>query len=153
MSETFISEEPSLEDYWRGIILLGRNVASYKFALAKTLLELKPGAGQLVKLGELAPIFAKNITEHLKLADKQGTSASSNYLDGCRKFNNGNLTENELNELTIQYGFVNVIDAFHVVGPEVIPESFYIDERKENSVHSLSFRFKIFNQPSLLIGT
>jgi hypothetical protein len=31
---------PWLEDFWRSIILLGRNVASYKFALGKSLLEL-----------------------------------------------------------------------------------------------------------------
>ena len=39
-AEEFLSQEPRLEDYWRGIILFGRNVASYKFALAKTLLDL-----------------------------------------------------------------------------------------------------------------
>ncbi len=61
MSELFISKVPSLEDYWRGIILYGRNVASYKFALAKTLLELNPQAGQLIKLGELAPVFARHV--------------------------------------------------------------------------------------------
>ena len=36
----FIDHNPSLETYWRSIILLGRNVASYKFSLAKTLLEI-----------------------------------------------------------------------------------------------------------------
>ncbi|MEO1955274.1 MAG: HNH endonuclease, partial [Gammaproteobacteria bacterium] len=65
MSTSFITKEPTLEDYWRGIILLGRNSASYKFALAESLLELKPQSGQLVKLGDLAPVFARNITEHL----------------------------------------------------------------------------------------
>jgi hypothetical protein len=59
MSELFFSKDPSLEDYWGGIILYGRNVASYKFALAKSLLELNPQAGQLIKLGELAPVFAR----------------------------------------------------------------------------------------------
>ena len=38
MSE-FYEIEPSLENYWRAIILFGRNVASYKFALAKALIE------------------------------------------------------------------------------------------------------------------
>lgn len=32
MSE-FYEIEPSLENYWRAVILFGRNVASYKFAL------------------------------------------------------------------------------------------------------------------------
>jgi hypothetical protein len=33
----FGPRSPTLEGYWRGIIPLGRNVASYKFALAKAL--------------------------------------------------------------------------------------------------------------------
>jgi len=45
MSEVFNDKELKLEDYWRAIILRGRNVASYKFALAKTLLDLKPESG------------------------------------------------------------------------------------------------------------
>lgn len=45
-SDSFISKEPNLEDYWRGIILFGRNVASYKFALAKSLLDIKAESGQ-----------------------------------------------------------------------------------------------------------
>lgn len=34
----FQEEHPSLESYWRSIVLFGNNVASYKFALAKSLL-------------------------------------------------------------------------------------------------------------------
>jgi len=47
-------ERATLDDYWRGIILFGRNVASYKFALGKALLELRPAAGYLLKLEDLA---------------------------------------------------------------------------------------------------
>ena len=36
----FLGNEPILEDYWRGIILYGQNVACYKFALGKALLEI-----------------------------------------------------------------------------------------------------------------
>jgi len=132
MSDLFISKEPSLEDYWRGIILFGRNVASYKFALAQTLLELQPSSGELLKLGELAPVFSRHLTEHLKLSDKQGTSSSSKFLEGCRSFNHGSLSQAQLTDLTIQYGFNNVIDAFHVVGQGEIDNRFYIDERKPN---------------------
>lgn len=35
--EEFKEQYPSLESYWRSVILFGRNVASYKFALAKSL--------------------------------------------------------------------------------------------------------------------
>jgi len=34
-------KELTLTDYWRSIVLRGRNVASYKFAIAKTLLDLQ----------------------------------------------------------------------------------------------------------------
>ena len=116
MATPFISREPELEDYWRGVILFGRNVASYKFALARTLLELQPHSGQLVTLEDLAPAYARHITTHLKSADKQGTSETSQFLSGCRDFNAGILTENDLHELTVRQGFNNVIDAFHVLG-------------------------------------
>lgn len=36
----FQEEHPSLESYWQSILLFGRNVASYKVALSKALLEL-----------------------------------------------------------------------------------------------------------------
>jgi len=132
MSESFITKEPALEDYWRGIILLGKNSASYKFALAKSLLELKPQSGQLIKLGDLAPVFARNITEHLKISDKQGSSKNSKLLNACRGYNAGNITHNELVEEVERRGFVNVIDAFHVVGGDNIPKRFFLDERKTN---------------------
>ena len=123
----------TLEDYWRGIILRGKNSASYKFALAQSLLEMKPQSGDLIKLGDMAPVFAKHITEHLKNSDKQGTSKSSKYLNYCRDYNADRLTDNELIEATIRHGFVNVIDAFHIVGQGDIEKRFFNDEREVNA--------------------
>jgi hypothetical protein len=131
--EAFVARAPSTEDYWRGIILFGRNVASYKFALAKSLLDLRPQSGQLVKLEELAPYFSKHVAEHLRLADKQATSPSSQFLDACRKFNTGEITQHQLSDETVRRGFANVIDAFHVVNQGDIPNRFFIDDRKANS--------------------
>ena len=125
--------ELTLEDYWRGIILRGKNSASYKFALAQSLLELKPQSGQLIQLGDIAPTFAKHLTQHLKGSDKQGAAKSSKFLNICRDYNAGKLTDNELVDATIRHGFVNVIDAFHVVGKSDIPKRFYEDERKTNN--------------------
>lgn len=129
---SFISKQPQLEDYWRSIILFGRNVACYKFALAKSLLDLKPASGKLIGLDDLGLVYAKYIADHLKNADKQGTSGSSQFLDACRKYNSGELGEGELLESTVRHGFNNVIDAFHVVGQSDVPARFYIDERKEH---------------------
>ena len=49
MSE-FYEIEPSLESYWRAVILFGRNVASYKFALAKSLYDLKAEGNTIITL-------------------------------------------------------------------------------------------------------
>jgi len=132
VSARFTSKVPTLEDYWRSVILFGRNVASYKFALGKCLLELNPPSGQLLKLEDLALPFATHVADHLKLADKQGTSSSSRFLDACRQFNAGEITRAQLIDKTVQHGFNNVIDAFHVVGQAPIPSKFFVDERNSN---------------------
>lgn len=128
--ESTPSRGPTIEDQWRAIILFGRNVASYKFALAKALLTLKPAAGELVKLEDLALPFARQVCEHLRLEDKQATSASSAFLDGCRRYNRGEIDDTQLTALATSRGFNNVIDAFHVVGQADTPQRFFLDERK-----------------------
>lgn len=126
----FYEIEPSLENYWRAIILFGRNVASYKFALAKSLYELKAEGNTIVTLDQLAEPFSRNICEHLKLVDKQATSSSSKFLDFCRTFNSGEIDQQTLIEKTVQFGFVNVIDAFHNVHQQELPKRFFMDARK-----------------------
>jgi hypothetical protein len=85
-----------------------------------------------VKLEELAPVFAGHIAEHLQKADKQGTSKTSKFLDGCRAYGKGKISEEQLTETAVRYGFNNVIDAFHVVGSGAVSHQFYVDERKSN---------------------
>jgi len=130
--ESFTGREPSLEDYWRGIVLFGRNVASYKFALAKSLLDMKPESGQLIKLTDLAPHFAGHLVEHLKHSPKQATSASSKFLEACKAYAIDSDDKELLVEQTIRLGFNNVIDAFHIVGSGELPRKFYLDERSEH---------------------
>jgi hypothetical protein len=128
----FYEVTPTLDNYWRSIVLFGRNVASYKFALAKSLLEFQERGDDLIRLDELARPFARSICDHLAHSPKQATSSSSKFLDSCREFNAGTLTQTELDKITARLGFNNVIDAFHVVNQGAIPELFFIDERKEN---------------------
>lgn len=129
----FYEVEPSLENYWRSIILFGRNVASYKFALAKSLHDLKQSETSVITLDQLAVPFAQHICEHLKLADKQATSSSSKFLDACRAYNNGQIDHPTLIRQTVQLGFVNVIDAFHNVHNQELPRRFFADARKTHS--------------------
>lgn len=129
----FMDIEPSRESYWRAVILFGRNVASYKFALGKTLLEIAQRSSETVALEELAEPFARHLCEHLVQSPRQATSSQSRFLDSCRSFTTGELTHDELIAATTRLGFVNVIDAFHVVGPTEIPVRFFVDERRTST--------------------
>jgi hypothetical protein len=129
---SFFRPDINEEDCWRSIVLFGRNVASYKFALAASLLDLTPASGDLIRLEELAVPFARHIRQHLSHSDKQGTSSSSKFLDACRGANSGDMNESELIETTARLGFVNVIDAFHVVGGDDVPLRFFVDERNSH---------------------
>ncbi|MBY6107313.1 HNH endonuclease [Ferrimonas balearica] len=126
----FYEIEPSLENYWRAVILFGNNVASYKFALGKSLLELGAVQDDLVRLEQLAEPFSRHLCEHLQHAPKQITSKSSKFLDTCKSFNRGELSQQSLIEQTVKLGFNNVIDAFHIVNRAEIDTRFFIDERK-----------------------
>lgn len=129
----FVDVNPTREDYWRSVILFGRNVASYKFALAKALLEIAGSERTFISLEELAAPFARHLAEHLRQADKQATSASSRFLASVRQFNKGEIAQDALIKKTSSLGFQNVIDAFHVVNREPIPVRFFVDERKQRS--------------------
>jgi hypothetical protein len=125
----FLDHNPSLQDYWRGIVLFGRNVASYKLALAKTLLDLADESTTAIPLEKLALPYANHLCKHLAQNPKQITSKSSRYLDRCAAFNRSEITQDALVEATVEMGFNNVIDAFHVVNAGPIPVRFFADER------------------------
>jgi hypothetical protein len=120
---------PSNESYWRAIVLFGQNSASYKFALAKTLLQLADEKLTRISLEDLAAPFAANVISHMKLVDKQGQRPTGPFLDTCRAFIKGEATLEKLHAVTVQRGFDNVIDAFHVVNRGKLPVSFFKDER------------------------
>lgn len=130
--ETFATEQPSLDSYWRSLILFGRNVASYKFALGQSLLELGAQDRELITLDELAVPFTQHLCRHLLVADRQSTSQRSKFLDACRSHNAGEMTQDALVETTRQLGFQNVIDAFHVLDGNEIKERFFLDERSDH---------------------
>ena len=137
----FIEHKPGTESCWRAIVLMGRNVASYKFALAKALLSHEVADDSAIRLEDLAAPFAKNICEHLRLSDKQTTSRSSTFIDSCKKHNNGEISDQELASVTTKLGFNNVIDAFHVVGRADTPVRFFMDERQDGNLIRLTDDF------------
>ena len=96
----FLTRAPSLDANWRAVVLFGRNVASYKFALAKTLLDLADRSNDRVPINALAAPFARHLCEHLRNVDKQATSKSSKFLDVCRSFNKGEMPEEQLTRIS-----------------------------------------------------
>ena len=128
----FYEMEPTRDNYWRSVILFGANVASYKFALAKSLYEFRSSQKDLITLSDLAVPFSQHLCEHLKHSPKQITSKSSRFLDTCKIFNEGKLSRDDLTKATGQLGFNNVIDAFHIVNYSPIKRRFFIDERSSN---------------------
>lgn len=125
------------EDF-RSIVLRGRNVASFKFALAKSILTLAEGGETAVSLERLAVPFSQELCAHLQNVDTQSTSAGSRFIDACRHFNAGTITHDELVTATALLGFNNVIDAFHVVGSGDTNTRFFVDER-QNSLRGIRF--------------
>ncbi|BBA35370.1 uncharacterized protein sS8_3432 [Methylocaldum marinum] len=137
----FYELDPSLENYWRAIVLFGRNTASYKFALAKSLYDLHSTGKTLITLDELAEPYAKHLCERLKKHPKQITRDQSTFLDYLRSFNEGKISHDEMIKQTVRYGFNNVIDAFHNVHGQEVGARFFTDERKTSGGIQLTDEF------------
>ena len=142
----FYEIEPIAENYWRAIILFGRNSASYKFALAKTLFDFHSSGKTQITLEELAVPYATHLCEHLKKHPKQGTSEQSTFLDKLRAFNKGAVGKDEMISHTVRYGFVNVLDAFHNVHGKEIGVRFFIDERSKKNAIQLTDDFMLLGE-------
>lgn len=150
----FVDVEPTLENYWRVIILFGKNTASYKFALAKSLIDVSlERKSDLIALDDLALPYALHLTEHLKHSPKQSTAKTSQFIQACQDYNEGKIDEDRLVQITKKEGFKYVLDAFHVVNTKAIQERFYdvvneeflIDEHKFNKGIRLTDNlFKLF---------
>ena len=139
----FIEHTPTRESCWRSIVLMGLNVASYKFALAQSLIELSEVGQEYIPLDKLAIPFSKNLREHLKHSDKQITASRDrqSFLDMCRQANSGEISETTLVDATVRLGFNNVIDAFHVVNRADTPIRFFNDDRKTRGGITLTDEF------------
>lgn len=152
----FQINDPSLESQWRALILFGKNSATYKFAFAKSLLELVDRETTKISLTDLSKPFSKNIIEHLKVNDKQGNAKSSSFLNVCRSHIKGEISDGELWTQTEKLGFVNVVDAFQNLNGAQIPDIFYEKNYKSGNKEIIikdnllklkeSFHFQNFNQ-------
>lgn len=111
----FLENDKSLESIYRSIYLFGRNVATYKFALAKSLIEVSNGSNTFISLEELSPIYTKYMLEHIGNGKRQVTSTTSKFINSLELFKRGEIEYDQLMLITEKIGFTNVIDAFHNV--------------------------------------
>ncbi len=128
----YLRNDDSLESYYRSIILFGANVATYKFALGKALLDLDIDNKAFFTLEELAIPFSQHLVEHLKNGKRQTTSRSSKFLYACTLFGEGKLSFDELIDITKKIGFLNVLDAFHNVSGYEGDTRFFHKEVRDN---------------------
>jgi hypothetical protein len=128
----FLDNDPNLSTAWRSIVLFGVNVASYKFALARALIDSADRSSDLVQMDELALPYAMHLCAHLRNADKQNTQSTSRFLEACRRYNANGISKAQLIDETKKYGFQEVLKAFHRVNGSDIEHRFFLDERKAN---------------------
>lgn len=140
------------EDYWRAVILQGKNTASYKFALAQSLLDLSPQQGHVVKLEDLAPIYAQHLVDHVKKEPKQTTGKTGKLLQACQDFAQSNISETQLVDVTIKEGFKYVLDAFHVVGNQSIEKPFFVKSSAERKAIEITEHFDALRESTQLIN-
>lgn len=142
----FYEIEPTAENYWRAVILFGRNSASYKFALAKALIDLHATGKTRVTLEDLAFPYASHLCEHLAAHPRQGTSEQSLFLDKLRDFNSEKINKDEMIAHTVRHGFANVVDAFHNVHGKEIGVRFFIDRRNVDNSIELTDDFMLLGE-------
>src|SRR5689334_19742192 len=107
MSELkFFAIDPKLEDYWRAIILFGQNVACYKFALAKSLLEIALTGKTIITLDELSEPYSRYVVEHIGICESQHQLAPQPYpfLEACKQFKRDQISYEQLLEITSREG-------------------------------------------------
>lgn len=116
---------PSLESYWRSVILFGRNASTYKFALSRSLEDLACGGKTDVSLDELAVPFSHHMCEHMLVTPKQATGSPGLFIETCAAYNAGAVGERELIDTTVSAGFSYVFEAFHNVNGRELPVRFF----------------------------
>lgn len=138
----FYQIDPSLENFWRGVILFGNNFATYKFALAHALYDV-PRNQALISLEDLAVPFARHVCEHLKNAPRQilNDKKPGQFLTACLQFLRDEITHDELLHTAVRHGFSVVLDAFHNVNGAPLDTQFFINEKRDNKSIRLTDAF------------
>ena len=112
----FRKDDFTNETIWRSIILFGKNTASYKFSLAKSILDLARQGKSVVSYEELAQAYAPHLLKHYKSGLSQDTFETDSTLARTYKgYVKGDVSYDELINFTAKNGFNYVVPRFHKV--------------------------------------
>ena len=106
-------------DYWKAITLYGLNAATYKPALAKTILTLASEGNSSISWEDLADQFLKAYEERLgsSLMPQQGTPGRITKLEKTvAQLNTGKLSRSDAISIIANEGFNDVVPRFHTIG-------------------------------------
>lgn len=123
--ESFKSEDPNVDTIWRSIILFGKNTASYKFSLAKSLLQLAEKGHSRVTFNDLATVYAPYLISHIEEGMSQDTrSTDSKLIKTYKQYLDQEIDFDQIVDFTSKNAFNDVIPRFHTVGAG-LPFQFY----------------------------
>ena len=105
----FKLENPSSDTQWRNLILFGKNLATYKFSSATTLLQLIDQGKTVVTLDNLSKPYSEYMIDHVKI--DFGQDNSGKFIKAFKQFNLKTIGESEILPLTKSKGFKNVVNA------------------------------------------
>lgn len=122
------------EDYFKGIVLFGLNAATYKMALAQTLLKASRNQSNVIQWGELAETYFDIYLN--RLADnampQQGNPHRLTKMERIvKEFQIGSITRFEAVQRVSETAFVDVVPRFQTIGADkrIVADYFYeIDE-------------------------
>jgi len=118
------------KDIWKGIILFGLNVATYKMALAKSLLEFSAIGTNVVLWDEISGSFLDKYLERLdvrKMPQLSNPTRQTRMERIVNDLNFGRTTKERAIEEVGLKGLDNVVPRFQTIGRdrEIIAEYFY----------------------------
>jgi 5-methylcytosine-specific restriction endonuclease McrA len=125
----FYSSDNSVVSTLRTIVLFGRNVSTYKFALASTLLNLKPK--NQITYEDLRDDFMRSLLSHYIKNPHQYQSGENSLTRAFDKYTlDGNWSE--LLKIAERNIYNNVFEAFHNVGGGAIKKEHILFEHLPN---------------------
>ena len=118
------------KDLWKGIILFGLNAATYKLALAKSLLEFSRDERTTISWDDLSESFLSQYQARLRddPRPQQGNPARLTVMERVvMGLNSGTITQSEAIDRVSTSGLQDVVPRFHTIGTDknIVKEHFY----------------------------